>query len=93
MRFKSSHVGVYLAILAFEFKDSQANTRPFHIVRFIEAVYRTKLASLLAPTEPFKPIRLDTFEPENCRVDEGVRPEECVNLFKVTIIIMIYNNI
>lgn len=77
MRFKSSHVGVYLAILAFEFKkNTQATTCPFHIVRFIEAVYRTKLACLLAPTEPFKPMRLDTFEPENCRVDEGVRPEE-----------------
>ncbi|KAI7797624.1 putative helicase mov-10-B.2 [Triplophysa rosa] len=86
VRFKSNHVGVYLAILAFEFKNTQATTHPFHIVRFIEAVYRTKLASLLAPTEPFKPMRLDTFEPEICRVDEGVRPEDCVQNFLETVL-------
>ncbi|XP_065103210.1 putative helicase mov-10-B.2 [Paramisgurnus dabryanus] len=76
VRFKSNHVGVYLATLAFEFKrNTQATTQPFHIVRFIEAVYRTKLAALLGPVEPFKPLRLDTFEPVNCTVDEGVPPE------------------
>uniref|UniRef100_A0A8C2FJY5 RNA helicase n=1 Tax=Cyprinus carpio TaxID=7962 RepID=A0A8C2FJY5_CYPCA len=76
VRFKSSHVGVYSATLAFEFKqNTQPTTRPFHIVRFIEVEYRTKLAALLGPTEPFKPLRLNIFEPENCKVDEGVPPE------------------
>ncbi|KAL0185841.1 hypothetical protein M9458_017511, partial [Cirrhinus mrigala] len=74
--FKSSQVGVYLATLAFEFKqNTQPTTRPFHIVRFIEVEYRTKLAALLGPTEPFKPLRLNILEPENCNVDEGVPPE------------------
>uniref|UniRef100_A0A8C2FLT9 RNA helicase n=1 Tax=Cyprinus carpio TaxID=7962 RepID=A0A8C2FLT9_CYPCA len=82
VRFKSSHVGVYSATLAFEFKqNTQPTTRPFHIVRFIEVEYRTKLAALLGPTEPFKPLRLNIFEPENCKVDEGVPPEGYVQNF------------
>ncbi|RXN36849.1 helicase mov-10 [Labeo rohita] len=76
VRFKSSHVGVYLATLAFEFKqNTEPTTRPFHIVRFIEVEYRTKLAALLGPTEPFRPLRLNILEPENCKVDEGIPPE------------------
>ncbi|XP_051949735.1 putative helicase mov-10-B.2 isoform X2 [Xyrauchen texanus] len=76
VRFKSSHVGVYSASLAFEFKENtQATTQPIHILRFIKAVYTTKLAALLGPTEPFKPLRLNTSEPENCIVDEGVPPD------------------
>uniref|UniRef100_A0A673H546 RNA helicase n=1 Tax=Sinocyclocheilus rhinocerous TaxID=307959 RepID=A0A673H546_9TELE len=82
VRFKSSHVGVYSATLAFEFKqNTQPTTRPFHIVRFIEVEYRTKLAALLGPTEPFKPLRLNISEPENCKVDEGVPPEGYVQNF------------
>uniref|UniRef100_A0A8C1NAE2 RNA helicase n=1 Tax=Cyprinus carpio TaxID=7962 RepID=A0A8C1NAE2_CYPCA len=82
VRFKSSHVGVYSATLAFEFKqNTQPTTLPFHIVRFIEVEYRTKLAALLGPTEPFKPLRLNIFEPENCKVDEGVPPEGYVQNF------------
>ncbi|KAK2898644.1 hypothetical protein Q8A67_010062 [Cirrhinus molitorella] len=82
VRFKSSHVGVYLATLAFEFKqNTQTTTCPFHIVRFIEVEYRTKLAALLGPTEPFKPLRLNIFEPENCKVDEGIPPEGYVQNF------------
>uniref|UniRef100_A0A671PTU6 RNA helicase n=1 Tax=Sinocyclocheilus anshuiensis TaxID=1608454 RepID=A0A671PTU6_9TELE len=69
VRFKSSHVGVYSATLAFEFKqNTQPTTRPFHIVRFIEVEYRTKLAALLGPTEPFKPLRLNISEPENYNI-------------------------
>ncbi|XP_077079164.1 putative helicase mov-10-B.2 isoform X4 [Siphateles boraxobius] len=82
VRFKCSHIGVYSATLAFEFKQNTLpTTRPFHIVRFIEAEYRTKLAALLGPTEPFKPLRLNISEPENCRVVEGVPPEGYVQNF------------
>ncbi|KAK9970577.1 hypothetical protein ABG768_026510 [Culter alburnus] len=82
VRFKCRHVGVYSATLAFEFKqNTQPATRPFHIVRFIEAEYRTKLAALLGPTEPFKPLRLNISEPENCKVDEGFPPEGYVQNF------------
>ncbi|CAM4716229.1 unnamed protein product [Leuciscus chuanchicus] len=82
VRFKCSHIGVYSATLAFEFKqNTQPTTRPFHIVRFIEAEYRTKLAALLGPTAPYKPLRLNISEPKNCRVDEGVPPEGYVQNF------------
>uniref|UniRef100_A0A8C1D6B3 RNA helicase n=1 Tax=Cyprinus carpio carpio TaxID=630221 RepID=A0A8C1D6B3_CYPCA len=82
VRFKSCHVGVYSATLAFEFKqNAQPTTRPFHIVRFIEVEYRTKLAALLGPTEPYKPLRLNISEPENCKVDEGSPPEGYVQNF------------
>ncbi|KAF4109902.1 putative helicase mov-10-B.2 [Onychostoma macrolepis] len=82
VRFKSSHVGVYSATLAFEFKqNTQTTSRPFHIVRFIEVEYRTKLAALLGPTEPYKPLRLNISEPENCKVDEGYPPEGYVQNF------------
>ncbi|RXN18451.1 helicase mov-10 [Labeo rohita] len=37
--------------------------------------YRTKLAALLGPTEPFKPLRLNVLEPEICKLDEGIPPE------------------
>ncbi len=82
VRFKSSHIGVYSATLAFEFKqNTQPTTRPFHIVRFIEVEYRTKLAALLGPTEPYKPLRLNISEPGNCKVDQGYPPEGCEIFF------------
>uniref|UniRef100_A0A671PWL6 RNA helicase n=1 Tax=Sinocyclocheilus anshuiensis TaxID=1608454 RepID=A0A671PWL6_9TELE len=55
---------VYPATLAFEFKENtQPATHPFHIVRFIQAEYRSELAALLGPEEPFRPKRLETYEP------------------------------
>lgn len=76
LKFKSDYMGVNLATLAFEFKkDTLSATRPFHIVRFIEAVCRSELAAQLGPTEPFKPQRLETNEPMRCNIDEGIPPE------------------
>lgn len=87
VRFKSSHVGVYSATLAFEFKkNTQPTTRSFHIVRFIEAEYRSKLAALLGPTEPYKPLRLNISEPENCIIDEGFPPDGYVQNFLVNVL-------
>ncbi|XP_051965391.1 putative helicase mov-10-B.1 isoform X2 [Xyrauchen texanus] len=77
IRFKLDNVGVYSAALAFEFQENiQPATRPYHIVRFIEAVHRSELAALLGPKEPFKPLRLETYEPLRCSVVEGYPPEE-----------------
>lgn len=76
MKFISDYIGVNLATLAFEFKeDTLPTTRPFHIVRFIEAVYRSELAAQLGPTEPFRRQRLETNEPMRCNIDEGIPPE------------------
>ncbi|XP_050973679.1 putative helicase mov-10-B.1 [Labeo rohita] len=76
LRFKAKQTGVYPATLAFEFKENtQPGTSPFHIVRFIQAEYRSELAALLGPEAPYKPKRLEIFEPARCNIDEGVPPE------------------
>ncbi|XP_043102725.1 putative helicase mov-10-B.1 [Puntigrus tetrazona] len=82
LRFKAEHIGVYPATLAFEFmENTQPATRPFHIVRFIQAEYRSELAALLGPEEPFRPKRLETYEPARCNIDEGVQPESSARNF------------
>uniref|UniRef100_A0A8C2Q7T6 RNA helicase n=1 Tax=Cyprinus carpio TaxID=7962 RepID=A0A8C2Q7T6_CYPCA len=72
LRFKAEQIGVYPATLAFEFKENtQPSTHPFHIVRFIQAEYRSELAAQLGPEAPFRPKRLETYEPARCNIDEG----------------------
>ncbi|KAK2898645.1 hypothetical protein Q8A67_010063 [Cirrhinus molitorella] len=84
LRFKAKQIGVYPATLAFEFKENtQPGTRPFHIVRFIQAEYRSELAPLLGPEAPYRPKKLDRYEPVRCNIDEGVPPESTAqNLLK-----------
>ncbi|TRY87279.1 hypothetical protein DNTS_028207 [Danionella cerebrum] len=82
VRFKSDQDGAYTAIVAFEFKQNlNPGTQHFHIVRFIEAVCRSKLDAELAPVEPYKPLRLSLSEPGNFKVDEGVRPDDLAQIF------------
>uniref|UniRef100_A0A673GKH1 RNA helicase n=1 Tax=Sinocyclocheilus rhinocerous TaxID=307959 RepID=A0A673GKH1_9TELE len=85
--FKAEQIGVYPATLAFEFKENtQPATRPFHIVRFVQAEYRSELAALLGPEAPFRPKRLETYEPARCNIDEGVPPESFArNLLKFVV--------
>ncbi|XP_072537725.1 putative helicase mov-10-B.2 [Salminus brasiliensis] len=74
MKFFAEDVGVYAATVAFEFK-AHLSTRPFHIVRFIEAQFRTQLAAELAPIEPYKPFKLSSIPNIKFNVDEGQPPE------------------
>ncbi|KAK2851431.1 hypothetical protein Q5P01_007707 [Channa striata] len=69
-------VGFYPATVAFEFKpDLQASTT-FHIVRFIEAQYRTSLGRDLAPVAPYKPCPLPEWIPDtNCEIVDGQLPD------------------
>lgn len=76
MKFRSDDVGVYRVTVAFEFKASlQEFSRPFYIVRFIEAEFRTELAAELAPIEPYRPFKLNRTKNVNFTVDEGLPPE------------------
>ncbi|XP_048065716.1 putative helicase mov-10-B.1 isoform X1 [Megalobrama amblycephala] len=93
LKFISDYIGVNLATLAFEFKeDTLPTTRPFHIVRFIEAVYRSELAAQLGPTEPFRRQRLETNEPMRCNIDEGIPPESSSqNFLKLVVPLDMYH--
>ncbi|KAI7797623.1 putative helicase mov-10-B.1 [Triplophysa rosa] len=80
VRFKSDHIGVYSATLAFEFKKDSM-TDSFHIVRFTEVVYRSELAAQLGPKEPYKPFRLEPNKPSKFSMDEGFRPKDSTRNF------------
>ncbi|KAI5610195.1 putative helicase mov-10-B.2, partial [Silurus asotus] len=76
IKFHSNHVGIYQVTVAFEFKLSmESNSRPFHIVRYIEAEFSTQLAKELAPIIPYTPFRLSRNQSDNFDVDEGERPD------------------
>ncbi|KAI5095127.1 putative helicase mov-10-B.1, partial [Silurus meridionalis] len=76
IKFHSNHVGIYQVTVAFEFKLSmESNSRPFHIVRYIEAEFSTQLAKELAPIMPYTPFRLSRNQSDNFDVDEGERPD------------------
>ncbi|KAI4888968.1 hypothetical protein NFI96_014931, partial [Prochilodus magdalenae] len=76
MKFFSEEVGVYRAMVVFEFKPSiESFSRPFHIVRYIEAEFRTQLAAELAPIAPYKPFRLSSVQKADFTVDEGEPPQ------------------
>uniref|UniRef100_A0AAR2L8C5 RNA helicase n=1 Tax=Pygocentrus nattereri TaxID=42514 RepID=A0AAR2L8C5_PYGNA len=86
MNFFSADVGVYGATMAFEFKPNiQLFSRPFYIVRFIEAEFRTQLAAELAPVEPYRPFKLSSIQNVPFTVDEGVPPERYVYRTHITV--------
>uniref|UniRef100_A0AAR2KNG8 RNA helicase n=1 Tax=Pygocentrus nattereri TaxID=42514 RepID=A0AAR2KNG8_PYGNA len=63
------HVGFYRVTVAFEFKPSmQPSSKPFHIVRFIEAEFRTQLAAELAPVECYRHPKVNNTRSVCCAV-------------------------
>ncbi|KAG7477792.1 hypothetical protein MATL_G00073410 [Megalops atlanticus] len=79
VQFRSHHIGCFPATMAFEFKpDPLAKAKPFYIVRFLEAVARTKLAADLGPVAPYKPYQASTCKPVDTMVEEGEPPESFV---------------
>ncbi|XP_041860415.1 putative helicase mov-10-B.2 [Melanotaenia boesemani] len=75
--FRCDSVGFYPATLAFEFKpDLTPSSKPFHIVRFIEAQCITSLGLELAPVAPYKPRSLPAWTAgPNWPIVDGQRPE------------------
>ncbi|KAJ8260425.1 hypothetical protein GJAV_G00181950 [Gymnothorax javanicus] len=79
VQFISLHVGFFPATMVFEFKpDPIPKTKPFYIVRFLEAVTRTKLTVELGPVSPYKPYQSATYRPVDTLVEEGCPPESTV---------------
>ncbi|KAJ8360337.1 hypothetical protein SKAU_G00168620 [Synaphobranchus kaupii] len=79
VQFISLHIGYFPATMVFEFKpDPIANTKPFYIVRFLEAVTMTELSVALGPISPYKPYQSSTYRPVDTMVEEGEPPESTV---------------
>ena len=75
LKFKSSHVGFYCGTLVFEFRSSPpVDSKPFHLVRFIEGQHTSALTEALAPVSPYRPCRVTASQPVDSRVEEGLRP-------------------
>ncbi|KAL6457776.1 hypothetical protein MHYP_G00330060 [Metynnis hypsauchen] len=75
------HYGHFPATMYFEFcPDSEppSPSKPFCIVRELEAVVQTQLAAELGPESPYRPRQAGRYRPEDRIVEEGVPPESCV---------------
>ncbi|KAI4903009.1 hypothetical protein NFI96_012038, partial [Prochilodus magdalenae] len=75
------HYGHFPATMYFEFcpeSEPPSTSKPFCIVREIEAVVQTKLAAELGPESPYRPKQDRRNRPEDRIVEEGVPPESCV---------------
>uniref|UniRef100_A0AAR2M0M0 RNA helicase n=1 Tax=Pygocentrus nattereri TaxID=42514 RepID=A0AAR2M0M0_PYGNA len=76
-----NHYGHFPATMYFEFcPDSEppSPSKPFCIVRELEAVVQTQLAAELGPESPYRPRQAGRYRPEDRIVEEGVPPESCV---------------
>ncbi|KAL7884849.1 hypothetical protein AOLI_G00076190 [Acnodon oligacanthus] len=92
VKFHAEHVGFYRVTVAFEFKQSmQPSSKPFHIVRFIEAEFRTQLAGELAPIERYRHPKVNSVQAVNFTVDEGMQPEGlAINHLKNEVLLLQY---
>uniref|UniRef100_A0A3B4CLG4 RNA helicase n=1 Tax=Pygocentrus nattereri TaxID=42514 RepID=A0A3B4CLG4_PYGNA len=92
VKFHAEHVGFYRVTVAFEFKPSmQPSSKPFHIVRFIEAEFRTQLAAELAPVECYRHPKVNSVQAVNFTVDEGMQPEGlAINHLKNEVLLLQY---
>uniref|UniRef100_W5JXH6 RNA helicase n=1 Tax=Astyanax mexicanus TaxID=7994 RepID=W5JXH6_ASTMX len=92
LTFFAEDVGVFASTVAFEFKSTDLSSRPFHIVRFIEADFRNQLVMALAPVEPYKPFRLSSLPNVKYNVDEGQKPQsQVLNRLEYEVLLQDYN--
>ncbi|TRY89114.1 hypothetical protein DNTS_011152 [Danionella cerebrum] len=76
-----THHGCFPATMYFEFcpeTDPSCPSKPFCIVRELEAVVQTPLARTLGPEKPYNPKYKTRLHPENRIVEEGVPPERLI---------------
>lgn len=80
MHYQLLHYGHFPASMYFEFcADPPTSSKPFCIVREMEAVAMTQLAMELAPTSPYSPRQGAKLQALNIVVDEGEPPERWVH--------------
>lgn len=75
VQYRLNHHGHFPATMYFEFCPDPPGSKPFCIVREMEAVARTQLAVELGPVAPYKPYQVATYKPVNTVIEEGERPE------------------
>ncbi|KAM3877752.1 putative helicase mov-10-B.1 [Diretmus argenteus] len=75
VQYRLNHYGHFPATMYFEFCPDLPESKPFCIVREMEATARTQLAVELGPVAPYKPYPVATYKPVNIVLVEGVPPE------------------
>ncbi|XP_075997327.1 putative helicase mov-10-B.1 [Genypterus blacodes] len=78
VHYRLNHYGYFPATIYFEFCPDGQESKPFCIVREMEAVAMSPMAMELKPVAPYKPLRMPINKPILTVLDEGVRPENSV---------------
>ncbi|XP_071375982.1 putative helicase mov-10-B.1 isoform X2 [Centroberyx affinis] len=78
VQYSLNHYGHFPATMYFEFCPELPGSKPFCIVREMEAAARTPLAVELGPSAPYKPYQVATYKPVSTVIVEGVPPESSV---------------
>lgn len=76
VQYRLNHYGYFPATMYFEFCPDVPETKPFCIVREMEAVARSPLAVELEPVAPYKPLQAAIFKPIDTVIVDGVPPEK-----------------
>lgn len=78
VHYRLSCYGHFPATMYFEFSPDPPGSKPFCIVREMEAVARSPLAVELGPVAPYKPYQAATYKPVNTVTVEGEPPKSSV---------------
>ncbi|KAL2090820.1 hypothetical protein ACEWY4_013083 [Coilia grayii] len=79
VHYQLHHYGHFPASMYFEFCAGPPSSKPFCIVRELEAVAKTQLAVELGPIAPYSPKQGTKLRPLNTVIEEGEPPERSVS--------------
>ncbi|KAM6980838.1 putative helicase mov-10-B.1 [Aplochiton taeniatus] len=78
VHYRLNYYGHFPATMYFEFSPDPPGSKPFCIVREMEAVARSPLAGVLGPVAPYKPYQAAMYKPVNTVTVEGQPPKSSV---------------
>ncbi|KAF7668035.1 hypothetical protein LDENG_00036090 [Lucifuga dentata] len=78
VQYRLNHYGYFPATMYFEFCPDLPGSKPFCIVREMEAAARTPLAKELGPVAPYKPFQVSKYKPAGTVIVDGIPPESSV---------------